>query len=68
MRTTIPAAEAAELMQLYRSLPRLIWEATNRIRIYPPANVLADADLERFRDSDEKVATVMSRIRNILDQ
>ena len=62
MRSTIPAAETAELMQLYRSLPPLIWEATNRIKMEPPQMALGGAQLDRYREANAKVVAVLMQI------
>ena len=67
MRTVIPALEAAELKQLYRQVPRLVWAVSNSVRLDEADRTIADDVLDRLRQRHDELASVLSRIRQIVE-
>lgn len=65
MRAEIPDTEVAELIGLYRQLPPLVWEATNRIKIDPRHGPLTGSDLDRYRAANARVVSVIMQIIDI---
>jgi hypothetical protein len=66
MRTLIDAADADELRRLYRSLPPLVWNATNAIKTNAPDQSMRGSEFLRFREQHEQVVAAMARIAKLV--
>ena len=65
MKETITPEEAAELERLYAELPQAYERAAAALRT-EPRHRLEGASLARFMEEEEKVATIVRRIKEIL--
>ena len=65
-RSILTKHDVQELKELYRKLPSLAWEATNKLQVHAPATALEGADLQRFLAAHAAVVDVLESMRKFL--
>jgi hypothetical protein len=68
MRSILTSHDVERLKAMYAQLPSLSWTATNRLRIFSPAEVLEGEDLRRFQEAHAELTQLVSKMASILGE
>ncbi len=66
MRSILTAHDVERLKAMYLELPGLSWKASNRLRIFPPAEALEGDDLRRFQEAHDELKVLVAKMASIL--
>ena len=66
MRSILTPHDVERLKDMYRELPSLSWKASNRLRIFAPAQALEGDDLQRFHEVHAELMQVIAKMETIL--